>query len=104
MGGVPPKIKTGALVPAVTGQLQKDICYHSREQLRLLGGPRSQLEGPDEHPGGDLWRDPVLNVSQLMLMVMCDLGEGPTALQRAHLDFHKCGPLQLTPNVRKTGR
>lgn len=75
-------------MPAITGQLQKDICYHSREQLRLLGGPWSQLESPDEYSGGGLWTDTVLNVSQLrlaLLMLMCDLGEGLTALQRANL-------------------
>ena len=103
MGDVPPKIKTRALVPAIPGQLQKDICYHNREQLRLLGGPLSQPEDPDEYSGGGLWIDRVLNVSLLMLallMGMCDLGEGLTDPQQANLlGLHKCGPLQLTLNV-----
>lgn len=64
--------------------------------------PQAQLEDPDEYSGGGLWMDRVLNVSPRMLsllMAMCDLGEGLTALQQANcLDFYKCGPLQLTPN------
>lgn len=52
--------------------------------------PQAQLEDPDEYSGGGLWIDRVL---LSLLMAMCGLGEGLTALQQANLS----GVLQMWP-------